>query len=504
MRSFKKKSLVVLMTLAGSASQVNLASAHAYLLDPPSRGYLCKTDNSAGCQALRSSNQMEAINTPQQNVYVGSDYLDYTRSLPDGHICRANRSNDRLDLPNTSWTSTAVTPNTSGEITLKYFFTTHHTTDHIRYYITKQGTDNTKAIKWSDLTEIGHYPAVPSPTGKPGGSGSWIEKVRLPAGTSGKHTIVSMWPVARGHGSQENFVSCSDVDIQGSTTTPEEGWAVIGNGVRAGQDLKTGDSVVFRLFADGAVAATVQHVISEAELGTAANWLYDLAKKVNNQGIAVKVGDTLSNGVVSLTAVKDNYNVYAVDNSKAYSYEIDVHKGEVPEENPSENNPPVAVITPSATTISHSGWTTLDAGQSNDPDGTPAEQLNYEWSVTRNADKVELANTSGISTQVRLKAAATSEFDVVVSLKATDPDNNVGETTLVLNAKPVAVTPPVTGDSWDKNKTYATPCQKVTYNGSEWFNGWWTVSNVPGADGEWGVWRKTGDSKMHASCKGMK
>jgi chitinase len=63
--------------------------------------------------------------------------------------------------------------------------------------------------------------------------------------------------------------------------------------------------------------------------------------------------------------------------------------------------------------------------------------------------------------------------------------------------------PAATADNpqWISSKTYPKPCVKVSYQGKQWMNGWWTVGNVPGVDGTWGVWREIGDKNMHASCK---
>lgn len=55
--------------------------------------------------------------------------------------------------------------------------------------------------------------------------------------------------------------------------------------------------------------------------------------------------------------------------------------------------------------------------------------------------------------------------------------------------------------AWDSRTTYDKPCQKVTYNGSSWMNGWWTQGEAPGSDGEHGVWRKAGSDNMHGACK---
>lgn len=54
--------------------------------------------------------------------------------------------------------------------------------------------------------------------------------------------------------------------------------------------------------------------------------------------------------------------------------------------------------------------------------------------------------------------------------------------------------------SWDSSKAYDKLCTKVTYDGKEWMNGWWTQGDVPGAAGEWGVWRVKGAANMHPGC----
>lgn len=55
--------------------------------------------------------------------------------------------------------------------------------------------------------------------------------------------------------------------------------------------------------------------------------------------------------------------------------------------------------------------------------------------------------------------------------------------------------------AWDVGKTYAQPCNRVTYNGKIWLNGWWTSGDLPDNSGQWGVWRQEGDTNMHGSCR---
>ncbi|KAF3997226.1 PQQ-like beta-propeller repeat protein [Glaciimonas immobilis] len=65
--------------------------------------------------------------------------------------------------------------------------------------------------------------------------------------------------------------------------------------------------------------------------------------------------------------------------------------------------------------------TLLGASGSTDPDGKVQPwELTYAWSVTQ-ADMVELESPDSVSTMIRLKEVATKDFDVVVTLKVTNP-----------------------------------------------------------------------------------
>lgn len=52
-------------------------------------------------------------------------------------------------------------------------------------------------------------------------------------------------------------------------------------------------------------------------------------------------------------------------------------------------------------------------------------------------------------------------------------------------------------NAWDASATYVEGDQ-VSHNGATWEAAWWTRGDEPGTTGEWGVWRKVGDS----SCGG--
>ncbi|WP_161539849.1 lytic polysaccharide monooxygenase [Glaciimonas sp. PCH181] len=307
------------------------ALAHGYILDPPVRSKMCNTGSSSeGCNAIRSYGENEAMYTPNGILYMGEDYEDYKNSLPDGKICGANGQYNSLNLPASKWAKTAIKPDSAGEISLTYLFTAHHTTDFMTYYITKNGTDLTKPLAWSDMEEIKTFTNVTNPPG-----GKWTEKVRLPSGQRGPHVIALMWPVSKArHGTNENFISCSDVDIQGESV---ESWNTVGTGIRATEDLKKGATVKFRLF-DNARAGTVAGEVSMSLSRdmSAAEWLYEIAAAFNAKNFAAQIG-SLQGGNVTLSSGKTNYQVYA--KKIGFSYALDVKANnvvEVPGEVPAQ------------------------------------------------------------------------------------------------------------------------------------------------------------------------
>ena len=297
------------------------ALAHGYILDPPVRSKMCNTGSSSeGCNAIRSYGESEAMYTPNGILYMGEDYEDYKNSLPDGKICGANGQYKSLNLPASKWAKTAIKPDSADEISLTYLFTAHHTTDFMTYYITKNGTDLTKPLAWSDMEEIKTFTNVTNPRG-----GKWTEKVRLPSGQRGPHVIALMWPVSKArHGTNENFISCSDVDIQGESV---ESWNTVGAGIRASEDLKKGSTVQFRLFDTanaGSVAGDVSLVLSRDMKD--AEWLHALATAFNAKKFAAQIG-SLQGGNVSLPAGKTSYQVYA--KKTGFTYALDVKPNNV-------------------------------------------------------------------------------------------------------------------------------------------------------------------------------
>ena len=498
MKSFKIKSLALLVTLsAGGFLHANMASAHGYLEEPPARGFFCRSGQagagSPGCKAI--GQWSGAVTTPQEIVGGG---LNYKETLKKGKICAADSRYPNLGLPANQWKHKTIAVK-NGKITLNYRFTQHHGTDHIGYYITKPGTNHADTIGWDDLQELARFDGVTGPNGQLGGSGIYSETVELPSNiTDGDYTIVTMWPVSRQHGTGENFTSCSDVTLTGlgqgdgenggnDEEEAVDAWGVIGDGITATKDLKAGDTVTFRLFKAGVDAGKVSYRLTENLKSY--YWLPDLGDAVNEtKNFPVKIGDSLKNNDVSIEYSDDHYNVYAKGKNANYTYVLTVEE----QSQPGTGASPVPVITASSSTITDSEWLELDASKTTDPD-TSSNQLKYKWEVTRNAGKVELENTSGAETRIRLLKPAASDFNVSVKLTVTDPQNNKGEVTKILKAEQANQQPDdnVDAPAYNARIAYPTKCTKVSHNGQIWLNQWYVNAGQeePGTGGQWGAWR---------------
>ncbi|WP_039977353.1 S8 family serine peptidase [Vibrio jasicida] len=152
------------------------------------------------------------------------------------------------------------------------------------------------------------------------------------------------------------------------------------------------------------------------------------------------------------------------------------------------NQPPIAIATSNQYELTGAGTISLTGDASSDPDG---DQLMYQWQqLAPSSPLAIIASPSASKTNVDFDehgADITYRFLLTVSDGVTSDSTEVR---VVQKAQPT--TP--NGVQWESSKTYASPCERVSWKGSEWENQWWTVGNEPGAGGIWGVWRKVGDS----------
>ena len=186
------------------------ASAHGAMFNPVSRIAACYAEGpehpvsqvckdlvaDSGTQPLYDWNEVNIANANGQSRQL----------IPDGKLCSANRDKYRaLDWARTDWPSTSVA---AGRFDFKFRVTAAHS-GTMTVYITKQGFDPTKPLKWSDLDDT---PVATYQTSRTATDGYYNFTGTLPTRT-GRHIIYKVW---QRDDSPEAFYSCSDV-VYGST-----------------------------------------------------------------------------------------------------------------------------------------------------------------------------------------------------------------------------------------------------------------------------------------------
>lgn len=205
------------------------AGAHGATTDPVSRAAACGPDGaarqtSAACRAAVAANGGRAL-PAWDNLRVPAVAGRDRDVIPDGRLCSAGLAEYRgLDLPRRDWPSTRLTAGASH--TFAYRSTiTHKGT--FRLYVTRDGYDPTRPLRWSDLESEPFLTAV-DPQLRNGSYHFWG---RLPANRTGRHVIYTVW---QNSDTPDTYYSCSDVDLRRSATAVEspggDGAAASGTG----------------------------------------------------------------------------------------------------------------------------------------------------------------------------------------------------------------------------------------------------------------------------------
>lgn len=203
---------LVLTTLASAP-----ASAHGSMENPVSRVSTCYAEGpenprSAACKAAVAASGKQAFY--DWNAVRDGEAGGRSRSkVPDGQLCSGGGTEFKgLDLARADWPATAMS---SGAFSFKYRATAPHK-GTFDLYITKDGYDPAKPLKWSDL-EAKPFASVTDPALK---DGSYVFSGTVPQRT-GRQLIYSVWQRSD---STEAFYSCSDVvfgkDNGGSAPAP--------------------------------------------------------------------------------------------------------------------------------------------------------------------------------------------------------------------------------------------------------------------------------------------
>jgi chitin-binding protein len=192
--------------------------------------------------------------------------------------------------------------------------TAPHATRLVEFYVTRNGYDPTRPLRWSDLdaTPFATFGVVPLVDGR------YHYNARLPQGKTGQHVVYAIWQRAD---STEAFYSCSDVRFGASAPTD---WKDIGS-VRAQSDLPVGSKVTFRLFdAAGGNALMTSITVGIGETALTA-WPYKLATAVNAASSLVRIGALQASGTI-VPVKSATENTVFIPTAARYSFAVDVEK----------------------------------------------------------------------------------------------------------------------------------------------------------------------------------
>ncbi|GAA0322033.1 carbohydrate-binding protein CbpC [Streptomyces polychromogenes] len=253
-----------LAPLAVAAYAAVPAAAHGSMTDPVSRVAACYAEGpeapkSAACRAAVTASGPQAFY--DWNAVNIANAAGKSRSLiPDGQLCSAgNPKYKGLDLARADW---PATPMTAGAHTFRYKGTAPHK-GSFELYVTKDGYDPSKPLKWSDL-EPAPFAKVTDPGMR---NGDYVFSGVVPK-KSGRHLVYSVWQRSD---SPEAFYTCSDVVFGKDTGSGAGGGtgAVPGTGTADTASPSTQPSrpapveppkaPTDRQISDGAGKSTVEH-----------------------------------------------------------------------------------------------------------------------------------------------------------------------------------------------------------------------------------------------------
>ncbi|MFB9159947.1 lytic polysaccharide monooxygenase [Chromobacterium violaceum] len=300
---------------------------HGSMEVPVSRAYGCFQEGpeapiSSACREAKRVGGAQAIyNWNAINQTPAGD--NHQALVPDGALCGGGKAEFKgFNLARSDWRATSIVPDAKGDYEFVFQATAPHATKYFRLYVTRDGWNPSTPLKWSDLTLFGAYNGNP-----PLDVGNrYRMTMRLPAGKTGRHIIYSVW---KRSDSEEAFYACSDVSFGHTTALPiDNPWKEIGS-VIAHQNLPAGSSATLRVFDSLGRDAETHTVALNAASAQAANWPYELARKVNAASKAIRIGViSQQRRNVSVTPVHDAAanRVYLNDGYRGYRYQIDLNE----------------------------------------------------------------------------------------------------------------------------------------------------------------------------------
>ncbi|WP_235200256.1 N-acetylglucosamine-binding protein GbpA [Pseudomonas monteilii] len=302
------------LAIAGVGMHAQLASAHGYASEPPSRAYACRLGLNTGCG--------QAMYEPQS---VGEAEKGFpARGPADGKLASGGVRPDFAPVDEQSAGRWHLTPITNRQVAFDWYYEVGHVTTKWEYFITKNGWNPNAALSRESFElvpfcEVDGHGKPARGEGQPM-KGPALEKHQctLPADRSGHHVILGAWTVGD---TAAAFYNVMDVDIQ-AEGGPAPEWPQVGT-INPHRDLQVGDKVKARAFVAGSESPqySVTVAIENAEEGLAPNWSYKLAKRINETQSLVQAGHLDGDG--NIKPVQGSNTIFAKPETGISGYQLD-------------------------------------------------------------------------------------------------------------------------------------------------------------------------------------
>jgi len=182
------------------------AMSHGTMQNPLSRALTCyqegpESPSSAACKAAVAAGGTQAF-YDWNGIRIGDVAGQHQQRIPDGKLCSAGNAEFKgLDLARADWPATSL--KSGSDYTFRFKATAQHK-GGFQLFVTKDGYDPAKPLKWSDLESKPFLSKADPPVQ----DGAYTLSGKLPSGKSGRHLIYAIWQRSD---SPEAFYSCSDV-----------------------------------------------------------------------------------------------------------------------------------------------------------------------------------------------------------------------------------------------------------------------------------------------------
>jgi len=302
------------VAIAGAGLHVQLANAHGYTSNPPSRAYACQSGLNSGCGP--------AMYEPQS---VGEGPKGFPQRGPaDGKIASGELTSFALLDEQTAgrW---HLTPIRDRQVAFDWYYAVGHKTTKWEYFITKPNWNpnvalSREAFELTPFCEVDGQGKPARGEGQPM-TGPALEKHQctLPADRTGHHVILGLWTI---DDTAAAFHDVMDVDIQ-AEGGPAPEWPQVGS-INPNRHLQVGDKVKARAFVGTSESPqySVSIDIEHAEEAKKDNWSLKLAKRINETQNLVQAGRIGSEG--NIKPMPGINNIYAKPETEITSYQLEI------------------------------------------------------------------------------------------------------------------------------------------------------------------------------------